>query len=69
VRIQECGWMIGSSRPGSVWEFSSPPRSEGFCDPPSLLSNGYQGALSLGVKLPGRKADQSPTSSTEAKKE
>jgi len=35
--------------------------------PPSLLSNGYQGALSLGVERPGRAADHSPPSSAEVK--
>jgi hypothetical protein len=33
------------------WEFfSSPPRPDRFWSTPSLLSNGYQGALSLGGK-------------------
>jgi hypothetical protein len=37
-------WMIGRSNPGRGWEFfSSLPRLEWLWDPPSLLSNGYQG--------------------------
>jgi hypothetical protein len=37
--------------------------------PPSLLYNEYQGlgALSLGVRRPGREADHSPSSSAEVK--
>jgi hypothetical protein len=49
--------------PGGGWEvFSSPPRPERLWGPPSL-----QGALSLGVKWPGREADHSPPSSAEVK--
>jgi hypothetical protein len=52
-----------NSIPGRGWEFSSsPPRPQRLWGPPSLLSNGYQGALSLGVKRPGREADYSPPS-------
>jgi hypothetical protein len=36
--------------------------------PPNLLSNGYWGALSPGVKLPGREADRSPPTSAGVKK-
>jgi hypothetical protein len=36
-------------------------------DAPSLLSNGYRGTLTPGVKLPGREADQLSPSSTEVK--
>jgi hypothetical protein len=61
------GWS-GGSIPGRGWEFfSSPLCPDRFWGPPSLLSNGYQGALSLGVKRPGREADHSPPSSAEAK--
>jgi hypothetical protein len=43
---------------------NSPPYPEQLWGPPSLLSNG---ALSLGVKRPGREADRSPPSSAEVK--
>jgi hypothetical protein len=39
------------SIPGSARFLSSPQRPDRLCGPPSLLSNGYCGALSLGVKL------------------
>jgi hypothetical protein len=56
------------SIPGGGWEFfSSPPRPERLWGRPSLLSNGYLGALSLGKKRPGREADHSPPSSAEVK--
>jgi hypothetical protein len=46
--------------PGGGWEFfSSPPCPERQCGPPILLPNGYRGALSLGVKRPGRAANYS----------
>jgi hypothetical protein len=49
--------MIGGSSPGGDWEFfSSPPRPDRCWGPPSLLSNGVPGTLSLGVKRPGRGA-------------
>jgi hypothetical protein len=35
--------------------------------PPILLYNGYQGALSLGVKQLGREADHSPPCNVEVK--
>jgi hypothetical protein len=35
--------------------------------PSSLLPNGYRGALSPGVKRPGREADNSPPTSAEVK--
>jgi hypothetical protein len=56
------------SIPGGGWEFFSftlcPDRLWG---PPSLLSSGYQEALSLGVKRPGLEADHSPPSGAEVK--
>jgi hypothetical protein len=53
---------------GGGWEFfSSLLRLDRLRGPPSLLTNGYQGALSLGVKRPKREADHSPKSSAEAK--
>jgi hypothetical protein len=62
--------MIGilgfDSRRG--WEFfSSPPRPKRLCVPSSLLSNWVPGALSLGLKRPGREADHSPPTSAEVK--
>jgi hypothetical protein len=68
--VQLLVYVLGDwgSTAGSGWEFfSSPQRSDRFWGPPSPLSNGYQGALSLGVKRPGRKVDHSPPSSAEVK--
>jgi hypothetical protein len=48
------GWMIGSSRPGRGWEFFT-------------TASKSPGALSLGIKRPGRETDQSSPSSTEVK--
>jgi hypothetical protein len=48
-------------------ESSLPPCPERLWGPPSLLSNGYGGALSLGVKRPGRETDHSSPSSAEVK--
>jgi hypothetical protein len=49
-------WMIGGSSPCRGWEiFSSPLHPDQLWGPPSLLSYGYQGALSLGVKQLGTK--------------
>jgi hypothetical protein len=51
--------MIAGSNPGVGWEFfSSPLRPHWFWLP---------GALSLGIKRPGREADHSPPSSAEVK--
>jgi hypothetical protein len=47
--------------------FSSPRRPGRLWGPPNLLSNGYRGALSPGVKRPGREADHSPPASAEVK--
>jgi hypothetical protein len=52
------------SIPGSARFFSSPQRLWG---PPSLLFNEYRGALSSGLKRPGREADRSPPSSAKVK--
>jgi hypothetical protein len=49
--------------------FSSPPRPDRFWGPPSLLSSGYLGAFTAGVKRPGRKPDYSPPSGVEVKNE
>jgi hypothetical protein len=48
--------------------FSSPRRPDLLWGPPNLVSNGYGGALSPGIKLPWRKADLSPPASAEVKK-
>jgi hypothetical protein len=48
--------------------FSSPNRSDRLWGPPNLLSNGYRGTLSPGVKRPGREADRSPPTSAKVKK-
>jgi hypothetical protein len=45
----------GPSRPGQHW-----------C-PPTLLSSGYRGALTPGIKQKGREADHSPASSDKVK--
>jgi hypothetical protein len=55
------------SIPVGGWEPFSSPCPEQFWSPPSLLSGGYRGALSLGIKWPGREADHSPPSSAEVK--
>jgi hypothetical protein len=47
--------------------FSSPRRPDRLWGPPSLLSNGYRRALSLGVKQPGRETDRLSPTSAEAK--
>jgi hypothetical protein len=50
------------------WEFfHSPSLLDLYRSPTSLLSNGVPGAVSLGIKRRGRKADNSPPSSTEIK--
>jgi hypothetical protein len=50
--------------------FTSPCLSDRLWGPPSLLSIGYRGggAVSPGVKRPGREADYSPPTSVEVKK-
>jgi hypothetical protein len=48
--------------------FTSPYSSDRLLGPPILLSNGYQRALSPGVKQQGRESDHSPPSSAEVKK-
>jgi hypothetical protein len=62
------GWTTGVRfLDGKEIFLSSPPRSDRLWDPPSLLSNGYRGAPSPKVKLPGREADNSPPSNAEVK--
>jgi len=62
-------WYSTGLSVGNGWEFfSSPPRPDLFWGPPSLQSNGYQGAsFAEGVKRPGREADHSPTSNAGVK--
>jgi hypothetical protein len=48
--------------------FTSPFRPDRLWGPFRLLSNGYNGALSPGVKRPGSEADHSPPTSAEVKK-
>jgi hypothetical protein len=59
---------VGVRVPVGARIFNSPCRPDRLWGPASLLSNGYGGALSLGVKLPGREADHSPRTSAEVKK-
>jgi hypothetical protein len=60
-------WTKGSSL-GRGWEFySSLPRPDRLWSPPSLLYSSLSGALSVGVKRPGREADHSSPSGAEAK--
>jgi hypothetical protein len=72
------GWFSGialgyglddrGSSLGRGWEFfSSPPRPERLCGSPSLISNGYQRALSVRIKRSGREASHSPPSRAEVK--
>jgi hypothetical protein len=64
----DCGMGGRGSNPGGVWEFfSSTPLPDQPWGLPSLQFNEYLGALSLGVKRPGREADHSSRSSAEVK--
>lgn len=47
--------------------FSSPQRAHRLSGPPSLLSIGYRGDISLGIKRLGISADHSPPSSANFK--
>jgi hypothetical protein len=57
----------GVQFPAGAGNFSLHHHVQNGSGPPSLLSNGYQGALSLEVKRPEREADHSPPSSAEVK--
>jgi hypothetical protein len=48
---------LGVHVPAGSRIFSSPRRPDRHWGPPSLLSNGYRGALSPGVKRQDREAD------------
>jgi hypothetical protein len=48
--------------------FSSPRRTDRLWGSPNILSIGYRGAFSPGVKRPKREADHSPPASVEVKK-
>jgi hypothetical protein len=48
---------VGVRVPGVLTSFSSPRRPDRLWGPPNLLYNGYRGAVSPGVKRPGREAD------------
>jgi hypothetical protein len=61
-------WGIGVRVPVGSGIFSPPRRPDRLWGPPNLLFNGYRGALSPGVKRPGREADHSPPASAEVKK-
>jgi hypothetical protein len=70
-RCAEPGWRldgrgVGVRIPVGAKIFFSPRRPDRFWDPPSLLSNGYQG-LSPGVKRQGRETDQSPPTSARSR--
>jgi hypothetical protein len=58
--------MVGGSSPGRDWEFFSSASTPalGPTQPPIQW---VPGSLTLGVKLPGREADHSPSSSAEVK--
>jgi hypothetical protein len=56
------------SIPGRCYDFySSPLRPDRLWGPSSLLSIGYRGVLSSGIKRPGREADNSPPPSDKSK--
>jgi hypothetical protein len=55
------------SIPSMARFFASPHLPDRLWKLPSLLSSGYWGAISPGVKRSGREADHSPPSSAEVK--
>jgi hypothetical protein len=59
---------VGVQVPVGSRMFSSQLRPDQLWGPPSFLSNMYRGALSPGVKRPGRKANNSLPTSAEVKK-
>jgi hypothetical protein len=56
IRVPVESRIVTSYRPDRLW------------GPPNLLSNGYRGAPSLGVKRQGLKTDHSPPTSAEVNK-
>jgi hypothetical protein len=62
-------YMKGSIPDGDKRLFSSLQRPGQLCDPPSFLFTGAPGALSPGVKQPGREADDWPPCSAKFKNE
>jgi hypothetical protein len=60
------GYMIWCSSPGRGWEYFT-TASKPALGPTELPIQWIPGALSLGVKRPGREADHSPPSSAEVK--
>jgi hypothetical protein len=59
---------VGDRVPVGSRIFTSPNRPHRLWGPPNLLSKGYGGALSPGVRRPGREVDHSPPTSAEIKK-
>jgi hypothetical protein len=59
---------IGVRVPVGQIILSSPRHPDQLWGPPNLLFNGYRGAISPGVKRPGREANNSPPASAEVKK-
>jgi hypothetical protein len=61
--------MRVTSRYSTRFKFlKSPRRPDRLWVPPNLLSNGYRGLISPGVKRPEREAFHSPPASAEVKK-
>jgi hypothetical protein len=61
-------WGVGVRVPVRLRIFSPPNCPDRLWSPPNLLSNGYRGALSLGVKRKGHEADHLTPASAEVKK-
>jgi hypothetical protein len=67
--VGTAGWPWSrSSSPGRVKNFSSPHRPDQLWGPPSPILNGIPGAISPGVKRPGRGTDHSPQTSAKVMK-
>jgi hypothetical protein len=59
--------MVRSSSPGGHKIFLLSTSSTPVRGPPSLISNGYGGVLSLEIKRPGREADHSSQTSARSR--